>query len=60
MDFILDCVQKMTEPTQSARDNDSIDNESLDSISTAPTQPLWKGPLVKDPADRLHGGFTNP
>jgi len=35
MDFILDCVQEMTEPAQSEGENDSIETESLDSISTA-------------------------
>jgi hypothetical protein len=30
LDCILDCVQKMTEPAQSARENDSIETESLD------------------------------
>jgi hypothetical protein len=42
------------------RENDSIDNESLDSISTAPTQPPWKGSLVKVLADHLQDGLKNP
>jgi hypothetical protein len=59
MDFILDCVQKMTEPVQSEGQNASIETESLDSVSTATTQPQWKGPLVKDPADHLQSGLKN-
>jgi hypothetical protein len=49
----------MTEPAQSARENDSIETESLDWISTASTHPPWKGPLVKDPADRVQRGHKN-
>jgi hypothetical protein len=59
MDFILGCVQKMTKPAQSERENDSIETESLGSMSTASTQPPWKEPLVKDPADSLQSGLKN-
>lgn len=41
MYFVMDCVHKMTEPAQSERENDSIETESLDSISMAPTQLPW-------------------
>jgi len=45
MDFTLDCIQKMTEPAQSEGENDTVETESLDSISTAPKQPPCKGLL---------------
>lgn len=51
-DFILDCVQKMTEPAEREKEKDRADDEFLASISTASTPPSRQRPPVTDPADR--------
>jgi hypothetical protein len=50
-DFILNCVQKMTDPAQRGDEKRSGDNESLATASTALTPPSHKGSPVTDPAN---------
>jgi len=56
-DFILDLIQKMTDPTRREHENYSGNDLSLASTSTAATP--WKGEWrpAADPANRLHGGL---
>jgi hypothetical protein len=58
-DFILHCVQKMTEPAEREDEKDSVEDESLAFTSTAltPPSPPHKRLPVTDPADRLQGGL---
>jgi hypothetical protein len=51
-DFVLDCVQKMTESQDREYEKDSADDESLTS-----TPALRKRQRLKNPADRLQGGL---
>jgi hypothetical protein len=41
-DFILDCTEKMTEPQEREDKKDSTDDDSLVSMSPAPTPPPCK------------------
>ncbi|PNF39390.1 hypothetical protein B7P43_G13220 [Cryptotermes secundus] len=62
-DFILDRVEKMTEPNKQGREGEEsrneVDDESIASDSSVVTRPpvTLKRPPVKDPASRLEGGL---
>jgi hypothetical protein len=55
--FLLDCVQKITDPAQTEDKSESSDDDPLASTSTASTPLPCKRPPVMDPATRLWGGF---
>ncbi|PNF23477.1 hypothetical protein B7P43_G07725 [Cryptotermes secundus] len=62
-DFILDCVEKMTEPNKQCGEGEQsrneVDDESIASDSSAVTPPpaTLRRPPVKDPENRLEGGL---
>ncbi|PSN49971.1 PiggyBac transposable element-derived protein 4 [Blattella germanica] len=59
-DFIMECVEKMTEENKHNEGEDfNSEDESMTSNSTVPTPPpaTWKRPPMKDPANRLEGGL---
>jgi hypothetical protein len=62
-DFILDCVEKMTESNKQCVEGEvsinEVNGETIASDSSAVTPPsaTLKRPPVKDPANRLEGGL---
>ncbi|PNF36876.1 hypothetical protein B7P43_G08883 [Cryptotermes secundus] len=62
-DFILNCVEKMTEPNKQCGEGEQSRNEvndetnASDSSAVTPPHATLKRPPVKDPENRLEGGL---